>query len=214
MELPVDGLRMESLMTNELMERGYLTKSLGNAAHSGDHGLKNVAGLLRRALDKHVWKERIIVETGEKFEGFPNFEIYTEANPPKGLGIDVETLKRLVEHDPKLIDDIDKLTQRSKGNPTGANQYQSGNGVNHSISSSEEKRNRSTQQLRRLRKDYPDLHAQVLRNEKTINEAAVEAGIYPARIAVNLNDAKSAASTLLTWGSPEFLAELRRLLNS
>jgi hypothetical protein len=42
--------------------------------------------------------------------------------------------------------------------------------------------------------------------------AAVEAGIYPPRMNVNLNDAASAAASLKAKASPEFLEELKKLL--
>ena len=48
------------------------------------------------------------------------------------------------------------------------------------------KRDRSGQHLRRLRKDFPSIHQQVIDGDKTVHEAAVEAGIYPARASVPL----------------------------
>lgn len=100
-------------MTNVQVERGYLTQSLGNASHSGEHGLKTVPGLLKLVRDKEAWRERIIVQTGEEFVGFPNFEEYVKANPPKGLGTDMTTLKLLVADDQELLDWIDKETEKA-----------------------------------------------------------------------------------------------------
>src|SRR4051794_7842693 len=74
------------LMPDELVKRGYLTQSLGNAVHSGEHSFQNVPGLLRHVLEIHAWEKRVIVETGEEFPGFPSFESYVCAHPPKGLG--------------------------------------------------------------------------------------------------------------------------------
>lgn len=194
-------------MPDELVKRGYLTQSLGNAVHSGEHSFQNVPGLLRHVLEIRAWERRVIVETGEEFPGFSNFEKYVEAHPPKGLGSTMGTLKSLVGHDLEARNLLDQILQR----PVGTNQHTQGGLIQSTLK--EEKRDRSDQLIRRLRKDFPELHDQVLRGEKTVYAASVEAKIYPARIAVNLKDPKSAASTLITWGSPEFLEELRRLLS-
>jgi hypothetical protein len=68
-------------------------------------------------------------------------------------------------------------------------------------------RDTSTQNLRRLRKDRPDLHEKVLANDMTVTEAAVAAGIYPKRIAINLKSPKSAAATIRNNATPEFVAQ-------
>jgi hypothetical protein len=36
--------------------------------------VKDVEELLKRALEERAWEKRIIIETGEQFDGFPNFE--------------------------------------------------------------------------------------------------------------------------------------------
>lgn len=199
-------------MTNVQVERGYLTQSLGSASHSGEHGLKTVPGLLKLVREKQAWMERIIVQTGEEFEGFSSFEEYVKANPPKGLGTDLATLKKLIIDDKELRDWID--SEIEKTHPQGGNRRSASfKGVNHSLEvGSEKKRDRSDQLIRRLRHDFPELHIRVLSGEITITKAAEEAKIYPHRIAVNLRDAKSAAATLTSHAPPEYIEELKRLL--
>ena len=91
-----------------------------------------------------------------------------------------------------VLDMLDRAVQR----PHGTNRYTSLEGLNQSIKVDEIKRDRSTQNIRRLREDRPDLHAKVLAKDMTVTEAAVAAGIYPKRIAINLKSPKSAAATI------------------
>jgi hypothetical protein len=200
-------------MSNQMVERGYLTQSLGSASHSGEHGFKAVPGLLKLVLENRAWLNRIIVETGEEFEGFKSFEEYVKANPPKGLGTSIAVIKRIVgEENQELLDAIDIATQRPAGGDKRS-EHAKGNIIGLNQSNDIAKRDRSEQIRRRLRKDFPELHKRVLSCEVTETAAAIEAKIYPPRIAVNLRDAESAAKTLLTHASPEFITELKRLLN-
>ena len=101
-------------MVNQLVERGYLTQSLGSASHSGEHGFKAVPGLLKLVLENRAWEKRIIVETGEEFPGFSNFEAYINANPPKGLGASIETIDRLIGKDETLRATFYEALERQK----------------------------------------------------------------------------------------------------
>jgi len=76
-----------------------------------------------------------------------------------------------------------------------------------------EGRDRSGQQLRRLRKDFPALHAEVIGGGLTVHEASVRAGVFPKRVSVNLSSPASAAKTLSGAAAPEFIGELARLLS-
>ena len=93
-------------MVNQPVERGYLTQSLGNASRSGEHALKAVPGLLRRVLEERAWERRIVIPTGEDFQGHPTLEAYIKANPPKGLGTSVEVIERLISNDTQLLRDF------------------------------------------------------------------------------------------------------------
>jgi len=59
-----------------------------------------------------------------------------------------------------------------------------------------------------------DLLEQVHAGKISANVAMRKAGFRIPRMAIYLDDPASAAKTLLTHASPEFLEELRRLLNS
>jgi hypothetical protein len=57
-----------------------------------------------------------------------------------------------------------------------------------------------------------ELLDQVKAGKISANEAMKKAGYRRPRIAIFLDDAESAAKTLVSHASPEFLAELRELL--
>lgn len=95
-------------------------------------------------------------------------------------------LRDICRDDPVAIDMLDLAVQRPNHRPALS-------GVIHPTSLSEEKdRDRSTKHLRRLREDRPDQHERVLSKAMTVIEAAVAAGFYPPRIAINLKSPESA----------------------
>jgi hypothetical protein len=201
-------------MTNVQVERGYLTQSLGNASHSGEHGLKTVPGLLKLVLEKEAWKERIIVQTGEEFPGFPDFEAYIKANPPRGLGIDnAETIDKLIGEDEDLRIKFYAALRRPHGGDHASKEAKSK--INNVNLAKVPAGNSKAYALQKLSDEGQiDLLDQVKAGKLSANEAMKKAGFRRPKIAVSLDDPESAAKTLLTHASPEFLAELRRLLNS
>jgi hypothetical protein len=80
---------------------------------------------------------------------------------------DAGLLKRTCSGDEdalKLLDLIDEAEKNKDGNPTGANQYQSGT-VSIVHSSTRPAGNTRQRALRKLRTGRPDLHAKVLANQ-------------------------------------------------
>lgn len=138
---------------------------LRSAVMEGGAGLKDVPGLLRRTIDEGLWRERVIIRTGE-VKTFERFIDFVTTQPLEGLGANIETLRRLCVDDKPLVDLIDRAVQQGRGgrnNPQGVNQYTEVNDDNIHI---DQKRDSPTgtsaaAALRRLRKDRPDLHAHV-----------------------------------------------------
>lgn len=85
---------------------------------------------------------------------------------PGGLDTDIAALKRLCGNDPEALDAIDKANQ----NPTGV----------YNVHTSRLSGNAEDRALRKLRKDRPDLHEQVLSHGKSAHAAMVEAGYRPS----------------------------------
>lgn len=88
---------------------------------------------------------------------------FVTTTPPAGLGTDLATIKRLCGDDMEALDMVDRVTVKPK--------------VHHdNVSMTAEHGNTKNYALRRLRKDRPDLHAQVLAGDLSPHAAAVEAG--------------------------------------
>jgi hypothetical protein len=70
----------------------------------------------------------------------------------------------------------------------------------------------ATYALQRLKRDRPDIADKVVRGELSANAAAIEAGFRPRKVSINMEDAHSAARSLLRHMDAETLNELVHLL--
>ncbi len=196
-------------MTNQLVERGYLTQSLGSASHSGEHGFKAVPGLLKLVLRERAWEKRIIVETGEEFGGFRSFEEYIRANPPKGLGSDEELIDSLIGKDDELRQMFYAALRRSGGRPQKTVDNVNGFSEKHIRPTG----NTKEYALQKLGDEgHIELLEQVKAGKLSANAAMKQAGFRRPRLAIALDDPQSAAASLRDNATPEFLEELKRLL--
>jgi hypothetical protein len=150
---------------NKLVEGDLLITELRHAISQGGLGLGAVPNLLKRILAERLWRERIIQQTGEVIE-FESFVEFVTTPPLEGLGATVPLIERMCEDDAEVSTLLDKEITRMPGNPTGKNQYSDQIGINDNIINSS---NNNTEQgtsfryaLRRLRRQRPDLHQQVL----------------------------------------------------
>jgi hypothetical protein len=193
-----------------LRERALLVDALGSAIADGGMSLGQVPELLCKVLKDGVWRE-FETQLG-KHVTYDRFEDFVTTPPLSGLGANIDIVKRIVADDPVAKDLLDEAMKK----PTGGDRrsatirFRTRSLIETSGPESNTSQ-RPDRKLRRLRKDFPDLHEQVLQGKMTINAAAVQAGIYPFQMTVNLNSAKSAA-TLVARASPAFLDELKRLL--
>lgn len=217
---------------NELKERAELIDRLGSAMYYGESHIGRVPGLLKNVLEKGAWRE-FVTKKGEHVT-HTDFKVFVTEEPLRGLGATLEMIKGIAskDTDPELEILLGKALKLPRGNPEKTNQY-SANVFNEHISRIEErepsqlsfseeeeeepkeekkKREQYGRKVSQLKNKNPELYAQVQRNEKTINEAAIEAGIYPKQLTINLDNPQSAARTIREKASPEFLDELRRLL--
>jgi hypothetical protein len=80
----------------------------------------------------------------------------------RGLGTDQKMLQRICAEDQIALNAIDGAVLAKDGNPTGANQYLSGTVDNVHSSTHRPSGNDRQRALRKLRKDSPTLHAEVL----------------------------------------------------
>lgn len=188
----------------ELVGRGYVVDSLAGAIRDGEHGLKLVPGLLKRVCGESAWRKRYVEATKSVAE-FDTFAGFVAASPPEGLGVDLETLRKLCRDDPEARDIIDRETAGRQGQrsdlfdnvqevpaPTG---------------------NTADRALRKLRADAPELHRQVLDGALSPHAAMVAAGFRRKTLTVPV-DVERAARTLARHFTADELETLIETLRS
>lgn len=186
----------------EQRARGTLVEALSSALERGGSGLANAPELLRRLLADGSWRS-FVTQRGELVE-YENFADFVTTPPLKGLGAGVGLVKRVVKDNPAVVDLLDQALQGKHGGnrskldniqlappPTGTSQAAA---------------------LRRLRKDAPALHADVLAGHLSAHAAMIKAGFRRKTAVIPVDSAESAARTLRKNMSPETLVELARLL--
>jgi hypothetical protein len=189
-------------MTDHLRRNAYLVDALGSSMRSGDHGLKTVPGLLRRVLAEESWRE-FVTQRGTHVR-HERFEDFVQAAPLKGLGATIQLIDRIVgTDDPELLALLYQAKKIGQGARTDltlpCDSQGSYDGGTDYVAV-------------RLAQQAPEEFAAVQRGEKSIHAAAVAAGIRRPRIPVRLDDPASAVRSLKSNSTPEFWAELRRLI--
>jgi hypothetical protein len=182
-------------MTADPKANAVLVDALGSALRRGGHALGSVPDLLKRVLDEQSWRE-FVTQRGEHVE-HERFVDFVTTPPLKGLGADVALVKRLVADDPEALDLLDQALQ----NPDAL----------HNVQANAPTGNAKDRALRKLRKDAPELHAEVLAGRLSAHAAMVQAGYRPHTFTVR-PDPSSAVRSLRKYMTPDQLAELARLL--
>lgn len=189
-------------MKDQLKVNATLVDALGSALRSGDHGLKTVPALLKRVLAEESWRD-FETQRGEHVQ-HERFEDFVVKPPLKGLGATLTLVHRVVADDAEAVDLLDRALQ----NPIGTN-VPLDNVQGHAPSG-----NAQTAALRRLRKDAPELHAEVLAGNLSAHAAMVQAGFRPKSFTVAAGHPDRLAAALRRNLPPEELAELAKLLTS
>lgn len=195
------------MTVNLLVENDQIVEALQHAVHSGGVGLSCVPQLVKQVIDRRCYADRVVRATGERI-GFPTFQEFVVKHPPEGLGADLRLVKRICADDPEAMDKIDQATVGSHGGDRKSDRIKR---VNHPLDN-EGGQDRSGKHIRRLRKDGGDLHTEVVAGRKGVTAAAIEAGIYPRRVSINLGSPDSAAATILRHADAEFVGNLADLL--
>lgn len=194
-------------MTDVMRERGSVVNSAAQMLASGDVNLDTLPGLILRIINEDMWRQRAIPQHQWQLSPeFRSFEEFVTTGPLDGLGTSVQSLRDLCRRRTEAIDAIDRACQRETG-------YLGHSSVDNIHTISRPSGTAQTAALRRLRKDRPDLHRQVLDGEKSAHAAAVEAGYRHRTVSVRVTDPPSAARTLIRHMEPDDLAELVRLLS-
>ena len=152
-------------MADLLYEAGVVVECLQGSIRDGEAGLEHIPGLLKRIINERLWEKRLVTQT-KREQQFQSFAEFVEFKAPYGLGTKVQTLKNLCRDEPDVRDAIDEACQNKSGRPPKTLDNIQGFPSGTSKDAG----------LRRLRKDRPDLHEQVISKQKTVHAAMVEAG--------------------------------------
>lgn len=187
-----------------------LVEALGSALREGDHGLKTAPALLVRVLREESWRE-FVTQRGEPVE-HERFEQFVTTLPLKGLGATLRLVEKVID---SIEDDaeraqaqdlLDRAVQGKPGRPSKNPDVIRNNPDPNQHGTSRDGA------LRKLRKDAPSLHAEVLAGHLSAHAAMVKAGFRRRTISVPVDRPESVAKTLRKNLAPEDLAALARLL--
>jgi len=185
--------------------REQVIEGLAQDLNSGRHGLEGVPTAIKLVLRDDMWKERIIRRTGE-IVTFGRFEAFVSALPHKGgLGSSMAIVKRICSDDPEALNLIDQAMKRPRG---GDNRTQDTPTNVDNINIGRPDGTSAQHAIRRLRKDRPDLHAQVLAKGISPHAAMVEAGFRRKTATVPVDDPEKVSAFLAKHFEP---AEIRKI---
>lgn len=178
-----------------------LVRQTESALRNGSERLDSVPKLLKLLLKESAWRE-FVVPSGELVE-HARLESFLVAEPPRGLGTTARQVRRILGDDPVALDLLDSALAGHQGQRTDL--VDNINEVRPDGTSRE-------QALRRLRKDAPELHSDVLAGRLTAHGAMVKAGFRRKTFSVPAGDPTRIAATLRRQLDPGVLAELVKQL--
>lgn len=196
-----------------------LVEALGSALREGEHGLKTGPALLVRVLSEESWRS-FVTQRGEEVK-HQRFEHFVTMPPLKGLGASMRLIDKLIES----VEDraeraqarnlLDEILQREHG---GDRRSKAANFKldNIQLESDVVAPSGTSREagLRRLRKDRPDLHADVLAGRLSTHAAMVEAGFRKRKISIPVASPGDTARALRRNLEPGQIKELVELLTS
>jgi hypothetical protein len=189
-------------MTDERRARGSLVDLMSSGIRNGGAALDALPTLLMRLIgdDEEGWRD-FVTKRGEEVH-HERFADFVTTRPLAGLGASVDVVRRLVdgpdEVNRRAVDALDRLTE----NPTGVN----------NVNTPRPTGNSQDRALRKLRKDAPEMHADVLAGKLTAHAAMVQAGFRPRTISIPIDRPEVIAAALRRHMSPEDYQEVGRLL--
>jgi len=182
--------------------------ALGSAIRYGGSSLSDVPVLVIKVVEGDLWM-KFRSPAGE--EEHRSFEDFVKKPNPGGLGTTISMLQNLCRTNKAALAAIEKATDRSAGGDRRSESYQKN--IVDNIHNERPSGTSESAALRRLRKDRPDLLAQVLNNEISSNAAAIKAGFRPKKFTVRADKPESIVATLRRQLDPETLAMVTKLLS-
>jgi len=191
----------EPIQVDILRENDNFIEALQTATDRADFSLDHLPSLLTTVINENRWQRRH-VRSMQKVVSFSSFIEFVTAKTPAGLGASVAMLMRMCGDDENALKALDGAVRGQHGGDRKSTEAQIKR-VIHPLDLG-----RSGKYRRRLAADFPALYRAVLAGEKTVNGAAIEAGIYPKRTSINLNDPASAAQTIARHFDRDQVSEL------
>ena len=185
---------------DELAANASLIDRMGALLRDEAHAFSAGPELLRRILEDGAWRE-FKTKRGEVVRP-ATFAEFVTAKPLRGLGATLRLVQRVAAEDPVTLDLLDQAIQR----PPSLHAVDNIHGAERPSGTSE------SAALRRLRKDRPDLHAEVMTGALSAHAAMIKAGFRPKTATIRLDNPRSVAKTLRKRLSTDQLAELKQLL--
>lgn len=179
-----------------------LVEALGSALRRGGNALEDVPDLLKRVLEEESWRE-FVTPRGELVQ-HGRFVDFVTTPPTRGIGASEDLVRRIVGSDTEALDLLDQALTGRQGERTDL-----GNIV---TKVERPEGNSQAKALRRLRKDAPSLHSEVLAGRLSAHAAMVQAGFRPKTISVPVSRPESIAAALRKHLGPDDIAQLIRLL--
>lgn len=178
-----------------LRQRATLVEALSSSLEHGGTALGTVPKAVARVLQEGAWRE-FVTSRGEHVV-HQRFADFVTTPPLKGLGSNIELVRRIVADDAETTDLLDQALQRSVGNP----------GIGNNVPD-RPAGNTQAKALRRLRKDAPELHADVLAGRLSAHGAMVQAGFRPKTVSVPVTKPDAVARALLKYMSADDIGRL------
>ena len=173
-----------------------LVETLGTSLRYGGGALSDVPDLLKRVLAEEAWRD-FVTRRGEHVT-HERFADFVAMPPLKGLGSDIDLVRRIIATDNEALDLLDQALQ----NPTGL----------HNIQASAPTGTSQNAALRRLRKNAPELHSEVLAGNLSAHAAMVKAGFRPKTVSVPVTKPEAVARSLLKYMTADDIAKLIAVL--
>jgi hypothetical protein len=160
----------------ELERRDIYVSNLQMALNEGEHGLSAVPGHIKKIIKEDMWQDRIVRATGERAQ-FDQFSDFMNAPPPKGLGVDVDMLKRMCHEDDEALRLLRAEVTDGPGRPSEEKN-------SYIITNKDDRGTRKDYTLDRLAREDAGLYERVVKGEMSANQAAIEAGFRDKKASI------------------------------
>lgn len=168
-------------MVDKFKASGELVTALFQAIEHGQNRIASVPGLLKQVIKEDAWRQYALPHS-TVIHSYQSFQEFVD----DWLHISIDDLKAICTSraDYEALDLVDKATTGKQGQRTDL--VDNINKVGRPDGTS------NTYALRKLRKDRPDLHGEVLAGKLSPNAAMIQAGFRQKQITVVLDPARFA----------------------